>query len=74
MVDIADIPENVDLRWIARHLVELRRDVREIRDDLDKLIGLSRRLLEDGIVTGGALVRIERRLDRLEQERAEDRD
>ena len=34
---MTDIPENVDLRWIARHLVELRRDVREIRDDVDKL-------------------------------------
>jgi hypothetical protein len=54
---------------IHRAIENLREEQRTIRDDLDKLIALSRRLLEDGIVTGGALVRIERRLEKLETAR-----
>jgi hypothetical protein len=28
---VTDIPDNVDLAWIAHHLVELRSEVRELR-------------------------------------------
>lgn len=46
---MADIPDNVDLQWLARHLVEFRQetrdeiagmraDIRTMRTDMDMLI------------------------------------
>jgi uncharacterized protein YaaN involved in tellurite resistance len=31
---MTDIPDNVDLTWIARHLIEFRDEMRAIRDDM----------------------------------------
>jgi hypothetical protein len=64
-----DLPDNVTLEWLGRTAIAVRDDVRSLRDDLDRLIVITRRLDEQAIVTGAALVRIERRLDRLEGER-----
>jgi hypothetical protein len=66
---VADIPDNVTLGWIAQTLVAIRDDVRTLRADVDKLIVLTRQLHEESITQGAALVRLERRLDRLERER-----
>jgi SMC interacting uncharacterized protein involved in chromosome segregation len=70
---MTDIPDNVTNEWIARHLVELRdeirRDLRELRGDVDKLIAIIRSMRNEVEVTGGILVRVERRLERLEEER-----
>jgi hypothetical protein len=52
---------------LQRALTTLQDDMRELRDDVDKLIALTRSLHEANVVTGGALVRIERRLDRIDQ-------
>lgn len=62
-----EIPENVDLAWIAKHLVEVRADVRSVRDDMDKLIAIVRQMRDELDVQGGALIRIERRIDRVEE-------
>lgn len=70
-----DIPENVDLNWIARHLVEMREEtrveLRTVRADLDKLIAIVRQMREEIDVQGGAWIRIERRLDRIENRERE---
>jgi hypothetical protein len=67
---LTDIPDNVTNEWIARHLVEfraeMRRDLRELRGDVDKLIAIVRSMRSEADVTGGILVRVERRLERLE--------
>ena len=34
---MADIPDNVDLNWIARRLVALQDDTRALRTDMDML-------------------------------------
>jgi hypothetical protein len=62
-------PENVTLDWLARYLLSIREEVSEMRGDLDRLTVLARQLHEESIVQGAALVRIERRLERLERER-----
>ena len=70
---MTDIPDNATLDWLARHLIEFRdetrRDLRGLRDDVDKLIAIVRRMRDEADVTGGILVRVERRLERLEEER-----
>ncbi len=70
---LAELPENVTLQWLGEHLTafrdETRAELRALRGDLDYLTVIVRRLNEETIVTGGALIRIERRLDRLESER-----
>ena len=35
---MADIPDNVDLYWIARRLLALQDDTRALRTDMDMLI------------------------------------
>jgi hypothetical protein len=46
--DISDVPENVDLNWVARHLVALRREVRRdtqsLRDEIAVLSAIVRRV------------------------------
>jgi hypothetical protein len=39
-----DIPEAVDLRWIAQHLVALRVEVRALRDDVEVVAAILRRV------------------------------
>jgi hypothetical protein len=39
-----DIPDNVDLKWVARHLLALRGDVRALRDDVDVMAAILRRV------------------------------
>ena len=34
---MADIPDNVDLNWIARRLLALQDDTRALRSDMDML-------------------------------------
>lgn len=51
---MTDIPDNVDLQWIARHLVELRDDVRGMREDLN--------------VIAWSVVRLDRNLEQLRNE------
>lgn len=48
-------------------LRELRQDVRSMRDDMDKLIAIVRQMRDELDVQGGALIRIERRLERAEE-------
>lgn len=68
---MAEIPDTVDLNWIARHLVdfrdETRRELAELRADMDKLIAIVRQMRDELDVQGGALIRIERRIDRVEE-------
>jgi len=70
---MSDIPDNVDLQWVARHILALRDDVKALRgdvsalrDDVDKLIVIVRRVRDEADVTALMLVRIERRLEKLE--------
>lgn len=68
---MVEIPDNVDLQWIARHLVDFREEtrveLRTLRSDIDKLIAITRQMRDELDVQGGAWIRIERRLDRLEE-------
>jgi|HubBroStandDraft_6_1064221.scaffolds.fasta_scaffold24188_2 SMC interacting uncharacterized protein involved in chromosome segregation len=48
-------------------LREIRQDVRSMRDDMDKLIAIVRQMRDELDVQGGALIRIERRLERAEE-------
>jgi hypothetical protein len=41
---MTDIPQNVDLSWIARHLVAVRDDIRSLRDDVDIMSAILRRV------------------------------
>jgi hypothetical protein len=41
---MTDIPQNVDLSWIARHLVAVRDDIRSLRDDVDIMPAILRRV------------------------------
>ena len=54
---------------VSRALTVLQDHVREMRDDLDKLVVIVRRMRDEADVTGGILMRLERRLERLEEER-----
>jgi hypothetical protein len=68
---VTDLPDNVTLEWIARHLIEFRDETRDelrsMRGDMDKLITIVRQMRDELDVQGGALIRIERRLDRVEE-------
>ena len=70
---MTDVPDNVTLEWLSRHLVEFRdetrRDLRGLRDDVEKLIGMVRQMRDEADVTGGVSVRVERRLKRLAEDR-----
>jgi hypothetical protein len=71
---MTELPDNIDLRWLGRHLLdfheEMRRELASMRTDVDRHTVLLRRLDEEAIVTGAALVRIERRIEKLEESRA----
>ncbi len=41
---MTDIPDAVDLKWIARHLIALQGDVRALRDDLAVAAAILRRV------------------------------
>lgn len=41
---IDDIPENVDLQWIARNLLALRDEVRSLRDDFSVSVAILHRV------------------------------
>ena len=68
---MTDIPENVTLDWLARHLIEFRQEfrffreetraqIRAVRLDLDAIALLVRSMRED-------LYDLRHRVDRLEQ-------
>ncbi len=68
-----NVPDNVDFACVARHLIdfrdEMRRDLRELREDVDKLTVIVRSLRHEVDLTGAIVLRIERRLERLEETR-----
>lgn len=39
-----DIPETVDFKWIARHILALHGDVRALRDEVDVMAAILRRV------------------------------
>ena len=41
---MTEVPENVDLNWIARTLVAMRRDTQSLRDDVSVLAAILRRV------------------------------
>ncbi len=41
---MTDIPERVDLNWIARTLVSMRQDLRAVRDGMDVMAAIVRRI------------------------------
>ena len=41
---MTDIPERVDLNWIARTLASMRQDLRAVRDDMDVMAAIVRRI------------------------------
>ena len=47
-----DIPDNVDLKWIARHLVAVRDEVRDLKSDM-------RHVREDLDVVAMRVIRID---------------
>ena len=61
---MTDIPDNVDLQWIARHLVdfraETRADIEQLKDEVFVLTALMQRM-------DHKLDRLTRRVDALEQ-------
>ena len=68
---MSDVPENVDLRWIARALVGLRQDVRDMRRELDGLRSDVRSAREDTNVAIMHTIRIERGQDEIRDNLAE---
>jgi hypothetical protein len=38
------LPDNVDLRWIGKAIIALRRDVRGLRDDIGVMAAILRRV------------------------------
>jgi predicted nucleic acid-binding Zn-ribbon protein len=69
---MAELPENVDLQWLARHLVEFRR---ETRDELQALsrdfLGLrdeTQGLRDQTGVLVASLLRVERNLSAVRQD------
>jgi hypothetical protein len=57
-----DIPDNVDLKWIARHLVDFRDETRSRLASMEVRIGA----LEDDVFVQTALLqRLDHKLDRL---------
>ena len=41
---MTEVPDNVDLNWIARTLVTMRRDTQSLRDDVSVLAAILRRV------------------------------
>ena len=41
---MSEPPDNVDLNWIARNVFALRSDVRSLKDDMDVLSAILRRV------------------------------
>ena len=41
---MTDIPDNIDLNWIARTLVGMRRDLQSLRTDVDIMAAILRRV------------------------------
>jgi hypothetical protein len=41
---VTEVPDNVDLNWIARTLVAMRRDTQSLRDDVSVLAAILRRV------------------------------
>ena len=41
---MTEVPDNVDLTWIARNLVAARRDIQSLRDDVNVLAAIPRRV------------------------------
>jgi hypothetical protein len=70
---VTDVVDNVTIDWLARQLIEFRNETRhELRsllDDVDKLSVIVRSMRHEMDVTAVTLVKIERHLDRLENER-----
>lgn len=60
-----DIPENVDLNWIARHLIELRDETRAFRDETRAEL---KSLRDDVNVLAWSVMRIERGVNALRDE------
>ena len=56
---MADIPDNVTLEWLARHLVEFRQETRIRFDGLERIGGLQRdvRRLRDDVDISAAILR-----------------
>ena len=56
---MTDIPDNVDLRWIARTLVSLRDEMASLRDDVRDLKQEVRRIREDLDVLTMRVIRVD---------------
>ena len=41
---MTDLPENVDLQWIGREILALRRETRGLRDDIGVMAAILRRV------------------------------
>jgi hypothetical protein len=57
---VADVPDNVTLEWLARHLVEFRQETRTRLDGLEaRISGLQRSLqrLRDDLDNSAAILR-----------------
>ena len=61
---MVDIPDNVDLAWVARHILALCDEVKALRGAVDRLTIIVRRMRDEDDTTPLMLVRIERRLER----------
>jgi hypothetical protein len=57
-----DVPDNVDLAWIARHLVEFREETRNRLGAMETRIGA---LEDDVFVLTALLQRMDHKFDRL---------
>ena len=41
---MSDLPENVTLEWLGRNILDLRRDVRSLKDDMSVVVAIMTRL------------------------------
>jgi len=44
---VTEVSDNVDLTWIARNLVAARRDIQSLRDDVNVIAAILRRVDND---------------------------
>jgi hypothetical protein len=58
---MTDLPENIDLQWIGRHLVEMRDELAAVRADV-------RSMRDDLNVIAWSVVRLDRNLEQLRVE------
>jgi chromosome segregation ATPase len=62
-----ELPENVDLQWIGRHIVDSRNEMREFRDEMRgslRAIGRELQSLRDDVnVTAAILRRMDHNLE-----------